>query len=79
MASVFRKTLVRSFHVRYFEIDALPPSGWIASEREDERASTSGVIRTGIAWSAPRCASHVKSPTCSARAGWRPESAASLW
>jgi len=37
MASVFRKTLVRSFHVRYFEIDALPPSGWIASEREDER------------------------------------------
>ena len=37
MASVFRKTLVRSLHVRYFEIDALPASGWIASEREDER------------------------------------------
>jgi hypothetical protein len=37
MASVFSKTLVRSRHVRYFEIDALPASGWIASEREDER------------------------------------------
>ena len=37
MASVFRKTLVRSFHVRYFEIDALPASGWIVSAREDER------------------------------------------
>jgi hypothetical protein len=37
MASVFRKTLVRSLHVRCFEIDALPASGWIASEREDER------------------------------------------
>ena len=37
MASVFRKTLVRALHVRDFEIDSLPASGWIASEREDER------------------------------------------
>jgi hypothetical protein len=39
MPVVFKKTLVRAFHVRSFEILADPASGWAVFEREDERVS----------------------------------------
>jgi hypothetical protein len=37
MTAVFRKTLVREFHVRSFEIVPDAASGWQVFEREDER------------------------------------------
>jgi hypothetical protein len=37
MAHIFRKTLVRAFHVRSFEITVDAVAGWEIFEREDER------------------------------------------
>jgi hypothetical protein len=37
MTPIFRKTLVRAFHVRSFEITVDSAIGWEVFEREDER------------------------------------------